>query len=102
MDVAAYPQDNIEEIKNKMKIVELNDVFTPTQRALNDEKISSLNDALISELDLYLQDYRNVVNSLKKPLQEMQTLIAEHKNNKKYNKAANGPKHIDLSFLVND
>ena len=102
VDVAAYPQDNIEEMESKKTIVELNDVFTPTQRALNDEKILNLNDAFLGELDLYQQDYRNVVNSLKKPLEEMQTLIERHKNNKKYNQASGGPKHMDLSFLIND
>ena len=99
MDVSALPQDNIEELKSLNHIVELNDVFTPTQRALFNEKLQDVNTELKQELDLYLQDYKNVKDSIKAAFETLKVAVERHRDNKKYDQASSGPEHIDFSFL---
>ena len=99
VDVSAFPQDNIEELKSLNHIVELNDIFTPTQRALFNNKLEDVNSELEQELDLYIQDYRNVKDSIKSAFETLKVAVERHKISKKYDKASSGPEHIDFSFL---
>ena len=100
VDVSAVPQDNIEELMSPNSIVQLNEVFSPSERYVFDQDLYRAKQELNMELDRYLAEYKNVKDSIFMMLGNLNDKVNEYKEKRKLDSNSSGKDHINFRSLL--
>ena len=83
VNVSALAQDNIEELQSKTSVVQLNEIFSPTEKYIYERNLSQAKEELSLEVDRYVGEYRKTKDSIARLMKDFTDKVQEYREKRR-------------------